>query len=135
MWHTPCRDPFNRMKLDRMIKKTVEIHSRKRYVSVRTEKRRLLLCSRSVFPTIVEPRTGLFRLEGMLGVLWDRKKPTSYPHSLQRSLVRGTLGTTQYRNTDTAFMIGHAYLKLYPFRLFACLFISILVLRATRLTL
>ena len=30
MWHTPCRDPFNRMKLDRMIKKTVEIHSRKR---------------------------------------------------------------------------------------------------------
>ena len=53
--------------------------------------------------------------------------------------MRGTLGGTQYRNTarkignyqnnsaenrqntDTAFMIGHAYLNLYPSRVFVYL--------------
>ena len=39
------------------------------------------------FPTILEPRADLFRLAGILGVLWDRKKlTTSHPHSLQRLL-------------------------------------------------
>ena len=35
--------------------------------------------SRSVFLNILDPGTGLFQLEGILGVLWDR--------SLQRPLV------------------------------------------------
>ena len=29
-----------------------------------------------LFPTILEPGTGLFILEGILSVLWDRKYPT-----------------------------------------------------------
>ena len=49
--------------------------------------RTLALFPRFAFPAILEPGTGLFRLEGILGVPWDRKKNPQ--HHTRSSLCKG----------------------------------------------
>ena len=106
-----CHNVFNRMKLDRMMKRKmpVGIYSSERTCSSmflftrrRSTHETMIVhvadrCSRkwslvshdsnfhpfyfcSIFPTLLEPHgTGLFRLEGILGVLLGQKTTASYP--------------------------------------------------------